>query len=245
MDTAEFELHARIEDVHWWFKTRREIILDVLKRYIPANQGKIIAEIGCGTGGNLKYFKKYYQVIGSDISSEAVKHASKRVDCSIFIGDFRATLSPYWKDLHGVLLADVLEHIEDDRKFMEDIIYNLNRSGIILLTVPAHQFLWSNHDAALGHRRRYSAKSLHDLWKDLPVSEVFFSPFNSFLSPAIFLWRTFGALKSRNKEKSDLTLPPRGLNWILFKIFSLERRWLLLSPILIQVISDLCVLMKS
>ncbi len=80
MDTSEFELHARIEDNHWWFKARREIILEVLKKYLPPNEGKTIAEIGCGTGGNLKFFKNFYQVIGSDISAEAVGLASKRVD---------------------------------------------------------------------------------------------------------------------------------------------------------------------
>ena len=53
MDTSEFELHARIEDNHWWFKRRREINLEVLRKYFPSNEGKTIAEIGCGTGWNL------------------------------------------------------------------------------------------------------------------------------------------------------------------------------------------------
>ncbi len=244
MDTSEFELHARVEDIHWWFKARREIIFEVLKKYVPADEGKSIAEIGCGTGGNLKYLRKYYQVIGSDISSDAVKHATKKAECPIFTGDFRETLSSLWKNLNGVLLADVLEHIEDDKKFMKDLIYNLNQSTIILLTVPAHQFLWSNHDIVLGHKRRYSAKRLHDLWKDHPVYEVFFSPFNTFLSPIIFLWRTLGALKNKNKGKSDLSLPAPALNWILHKIFSLERKWLRYTPLFFGV-SYLCVLRKK
>ncbi len=245
MDTSEFELHARIEDVHWWFKARREILFEVLRKYLPPNEGKTIAEIGCGTGGNLKYFQKYYQVIGSDISSKAAGLASKRVDCPVFIGDFRETLSGYWKSLDGVILADVLEHIEEDRVFLGHIIRNLNRSSIVLLTVPAHGFLWSEHDVVLGHKRRYSAKSFHNLWKGLPVSEVFFSPFNSFLFPIISLWRLLGIGKFKGNRKSDLTLPSRGLNWILLQIFSLERQWLRVYPLIIPGASYLCVLKKN
>jgi len=89
MDTSEFELHARIEDDHWWCKARREIIFEVLKKYLPPNRGKTIDEIGCETGGNLKYLKKYYQVIGTDHAPEAVRLASKRVDCPVFVGDLR------------------------------------------------------------------------------------------------------------------------------------------------------------
>ena len=244
MDASEFELHAKIEDVHWWFKARREIVFELIKKYIPPNQGKLIAEIGCGTGGNLKFFKRYYQVIGVDTNPEAVKFASERVDCPIFLGDFREKLFCYWKKLQGVILADVLEHIEEDKLFLKDIVYKLSPLSIILLTVPAHQFLWSNHDIVLSHKRRYSAMSFRKLWVDLPVSEVFFSPFNSFLLPIVFVWRTLGIQKIKNKYKSDLTLPFPAMNWALFKIFSLERKWLRFFPLFAGV-SYICVLRKN
>lgn len=51
MDKSEFELHFKIEDLHWWFKARRAILLDVLKRFVRPGSGKTLAEIGCGTGG--------------------------------------------------------------------------------------------------------------------------------------------------------------------------------------------------
>ena len=244
MYRSEFELHAKIEDVHWWCKARREIVFELIKRCIPPNQEKLIAEFGCGTGGNLKYLKRYYKVIGVDSNPDAVKFASGRVDCPVFLGDFREKLSCYWKDLQGVILADVLEHIEEDKLFLKDIVYKLNPLSIILVTVPAHQFLWSNHDIILGHKRRYSAMSFRKLWEDLPVSEVFFSPFNSFLLPIVFLWRILEIQKIKNKHKSDLALPSPVMNWVLYKIFSLERQWLRLSPLFAGV-SYICVLKKN
>ncbi len=243
MDTTEFELHAKIEDAHWWFKARREIVFELIKKYIPPNHERLIAEIGCGTGGNLKFLKKYYKVIGIDSNPEAVKFATERVDCPIFLGDFQDKLSCYWKALEAVILPDVLEHVEDDRTFLKDIVCNLNPLSIILLTVPAHQFLWSNHDTVLGHKRRYSARSLRKLWEGLAVSELFFSPFNSFLFPIVFLWRTLGIPKIINRHKSDLALPFPAVNWILFKIFSLERKFLTLLP-LFSGLSYICVLRK-
>ena len=89
MDISEFDLHAQMEDIHWWFKARREIIFSVLKLYVPIYQNKTVTEIGCGTGGNLKFLQDYYQVIGVDSAPQAVSYAAKRVNGHISLGDFR------------------------------------------------------------------------------------------------------------------------------------------------------------
>jgi SAM-dependent methyltransferase len=229
MDISQFDLQAEIEDRHWWFKARREIILSVLRQYVPVHKNKLIVEIGCGTGGNLKFFKEYYQMIGIDISPEAVKYAMQRVDCKVLLGDFRDKLAAMWHDIDAVILPDVLEHINDDFTFLRDIIKSLKPNSVLLITVPAHSFLWSHHDIVLGHKRRYSAKNLHSLYNGLEVEKLFFSPFNSLIFPAIAFYRILSRKKQKH-FKSDLSMPPAWLNYLLYKIFSGERFFLRASP---------------
>jgi SAM-dependent methyltransferase len=225
MDLSQFELHAKFEDSHWWFKARREIILDQLKKYVPADNGRLIAEIGCGTGGNLKVFEKYYEVLGIDIAPEAVKHAAQRVPGRVFLGDFREVFSGKSLFLDAVILADVLEHIDDHENFLKDLIPFLKEGAILVITVPAHDWLWSHHDVVLGHRRRYSRRILCALWKNLPLKEVKFTPVNFFLFPPIAIFRML-KINAFNSGGSDLALPAPLMNTILYKIFSIERFFL-------------------
>ena len=222
MDTAEFRSHAELEDDHWWFKARREIILDQLIKILPPGKDKVIAEIGCGTGGNLKLLNEHYRVLGVDIAPEAVEYAKARVNCDIFLGDFRDALKNRWQQLDAVILADVLEHVEDDRNFLHDIISCLKEDAFIVITVPAQSFLWSKHDVILGHQRRYSKKSLRSLWKTRPVREITFSPFNFFLFPVILVFRILRA-NALSSGKSDLKMPSSIINNLLYRIFVAEK----------------------
>ncbi len=165
MEASEFALHAQIEDRHWWFMARRGIILDFMEKYFPVGEARLLAEIGCGTGGNLAFLKDRYKVIGVDTSPDAVKYASEKLQCQVLLGDFREKLAEMWGELDGVLLADVLEHVKDDASFVEDIVTSLKPGGMLFITVPAHRFLWSHHDTVLGHLRRYSAEELRSLWE--------------------------------------------------------------------------------
>ena len=228
MDIGQFDLHAAMEDRHWWFVGRREIILDILRRYVPPHQGRHLLEIGCGAGGNLRFLLNYYRCTGLDIAPEAVRHSRERVSCPILEGDFRELSPELFHDVDVVLLADVLEHLEDDRGFLREIIQRLPPGGFVLMTVPAHDFLWSNHDLVLGHLRRYSRKSFSMLWEGFPVRRVYSTCFNSLLLPLIALYRFLPGGKGRG---SDLTLPPPPLNRLLRAVLRLEKQLLKMRPI--------------
>jgi hypothetical protein len=145
--------------------------------------------------------------------------------------------------LDAVILADVLEHVEDDRNFLRDIISWLKEDAVIVITVPAYSFLWSEHDVILGHQRRYSKKSLHSLWKMLPVREITFSPFNFFLFPAILVFRVLRA-NTLSSGKSDLKMPSSTINNLLYRIFVVEKK-LLKRTTLPWGVSYLAVLRKK
>ena len=230
MDPLEFSLHAELEDHHWWFAARREIMHDLLRRYVPSGEGRLVVEIGCGTGGNLKYFSRDYRVMGVDLSAAAVAYARQRVDCPVLLGDFAEQLTPHWPDISAILLPDVLEHVAADEDFLRRVIDSLRPGGVLLVTVPAYQFLWSHHDEVLGHVRRYNPSQLKRLWHGQPVAQLFFSHFNSFLFPLIAAYRLLGFGKGEGGE-SHLKETPAVVNRLLVAIFRSEKFWLRLLPL--------------
>lgn len=227
---SEFSLHAEIEDSHWWFAGRRAILFELLRGQIPPGQGHLLAEIGCGTGGNLKFLGAHYAVMGADLSEVALSYARQRVDCPLYFGDHVACFAPFWPEIDAVLLLDVLEHVADDRDFLRRIASSMRPGAILLLTVPANPLLWSQHDHILGHLRRYTRRGLRHLWQELPLKEHFLSPFNTLLFPPIAAYRSLGFGKFA-AGKSDLSpvFPP--LNRLLTALFAAERHWLRHAPL--------------
>lgn len=225
MKDSEFALHAQLEDQHWWFTGRRTVLADILHRFVPPGADKLVAEVGCGTGGNLLSFSREYRVIGCDLSAAAVAHARSRVDCPVLEGDFAACLEPVRDEIAALLLLDVLEHLDDDAAFLGRLAEFLPSGRLLLLTVPAHPFLWSSHDVVLGHRRRYRADELQRLWSGLPFTQRFFSPFNALLFPPMAAYRLLG-LGKRGADESNLRRTPALLNAALHRLFAVERHWL-------------------
>ena len=224
MLAEEYKQHARLEDTHWWFKARRKIILSVLQRFSPKDYQHLV-EIGCGTGGNLKFLGQYYKhILGVDISPYAVEFAKERVVGDILQGDFTEVLQSHWDELDTILLADVIEHIEDDHKFLHNIINSMKANTFLLITAPAHMSLWSPHDVALGHKRRYTIDTFQELWNHQPVETLFLTPINCLLCPLIFLARWLQ--KDSNSGESDLKQHNRISNRILYFVFGIEQFWL-------------------
>lgn len=221
MDSREYAAHAALEDTHWWFRARRNIIGAALARYAP-HQREHLLEIGCGTGGNLRFFAPQFgAVTGVDASEDAVRYARERVAGDMLLGDFREVLAGRWQDFDVIFLADVLEHVADDYAFLRDVVANMTQGATLLITVPAHPWLWSPHDAALGHYRRYTPAAFKALWAELPLIELYRSSFNLLLLPLILLAR---ALPSRPPAATETNLKQHGRlsNALLYRVFNLE-----------------------
>ena len=130
--------------------------------------------------------------------------------------------------LPAIGLFDVVEHMEDDHRFLEAIRIYLSSHGRIYLTVPAYQALWSGADVVAGHHRRYSRRPLRELLEKVGLEVEFTTGFFQFLPPAIFAmrviphrlgWKTLSKVKDGDtkllrphKIKSELIV--RTLNWI-------------------------------
>jgi SAM-dependent methyltransferase len=220
MKEEVFRLQGRLETEHWWFRARREILVDIGSQLLP--ESGTVLDIGCGTGGNISAFSCEHVRVGVDPSESAIEIARTRdpnvkfvcgVPPQAILAELRAA------DL--VLLNDVLEHVEEDQGLLRGLVEEMKVGANVLLTVPAHPDLWSAHDVSHGHYRRYTEETLARLWLGLPVETRLFAWFNRRLYPVA---RTVRAVKQRlnlrwGAEGTDLDLPPRLVNWILYRIF--------------------------
>lgn len=121
-------------------------------------------------------------------------------------------------------MFDVLEHIEDDRGALDWVSEQLEPGGIIVLSVPAFQFLWTEQDEAAHHFRRYTQEQLlRTVPPSLSVEHI--SCFNTLLFPAILAVRTVMRMKSRGNRppRSHLGIPPEPFNWLFYQLLRLER----------------------
>lgn len=225
MQTAQFLLHSQIEETHWWFTGRREIVRRLIHQVLLPSRGHFLVDIGCGTGGNLAAFASDYHCIGWDPSEEAVRLARERFPALRFLsGPIDQAVGSLSDPPDGILLMDVLEHVEEDAALFAQIVAALRPGGFLLLTVPAGMELWSPHDVSFGHFHRYDRPQLEQIWKGQPVVPLLVSYYNSRLYPVVrsvrFWTQRMG--QAAGEAGTDLHLPSAPVNRLLSKIFSSE-----------------------
>ena len=161
MQSEQFQLHAEIEQRHWWFVARRRILRRLVAEVVPPSPDALIVDIGCGTGGNVAALADSYRCVGIDTSAEAIALARRRFPQVQFIaGCAPNDLGPLAGQAKLLLLTDVLEHIEDDYLALSEILTATSPGCHLLITVPADESLWSQHDESFGHYRRYDRQRL-------------------------------------------------------------------------------------
>lgn len=230
MQRAQFELHAAIEQRHWWFVARRQIVQSLVLELLADQPDALALDVGCGTGANAAGLATALRVEAMDTSSDAIELAREHwTGVTFHHADVLSSEFTLPDGLAVVLLMDVLEHIEDDVGFLAGLVERLPAGAHLLLTVPANPALWSRHDEAFGHHRRYTMQSLEQVWADLPVTVRLMSPYCSALYPAVWAVRT--ALKpisgAFGDADTDFRMPPRPVNSLLRRVFAAERRLLL------------------
>lgn len=121
-----------------------------------------------------------------------------------------------------VCLFDVLEHIDDDMAALARLQRLLKPGGRLLVTVPAYEWLWSAHDEAHHHRRRYTTARLGARARSAGLVAIRLGYFNSFLFPLVALARIRGKLRGSH-SRSDAAMPSPLVNAALTRLFALER----------------------
>jgi len=215
---------AQLENTHWWFVARRTILRKVLQSLSLPTAPQVL-EIGCGTGGNLEMLREFGAVTAVEMDEFARKHAQIRSGCPVLSGYLPIQI-PELPAHDLVCLLDVLEHIPDDLAALQSLHRLVKPGGHLVLTVPAYQWLWSPHDEAHHHHRRYSADKLRALAEQAGWRVQRVGYFNTWLFPLVVLHRTKQRLFSGRHSSSDMQLPLVWVNFLLRHIFSSEAFWL-------------------
>jgi len=223
----EPQVYARmgaVEDRHWWFVGRRRLVSEVIARMARLSGPAQILEAGCGTGGNLQMLSGFGAV--SAFEPEAAGRASAAVRGPHDVRDGRLPDAiPFGGDRFDLaVMLDVLEHLEDDVGALKALASRLADGGQVLLTVPAYGFLWTHHDEARHHKRRYTRTRLIEVARAAGLTPTFASYANTLLFPAILLMRLIRRITGSTHD--DDQLPGRAMNALLRGIFSFERHLL-------------------
>lgn len=145
---------------NFWFRSRNRLLIWALKDFFPHASSYL--EIGCGMGYVLSGVENALpslKVFGSEIYSEGLKYAKKRVKrAELFQMDARDI--PFEDEFDAIAAFDILEHIPDDEKVLSQMYRACRKGGGILLAVPQHPFLWSRFDEHSCHVRRYTSREL-------------------------------------------------------------------------------------
>lgn len=224
MEKSLYENIYQVEETHWWYEARRDIIFDWVKHMLLNNKMPRILDIGCGTGFNITYLHQlgYRQVDGLDISRDALMYCKSRQLNSLTIAS--AENLPIQRSTYDVILAlDIVEHIADDRQVMAEIFRILKTDGALIVFVPAYQFLWSFQDEISHHQRRYEANDLKHKVTQAGFEIKKLSYVNSFLFPVIWFGRNIlRTFPSFFKISSESQMNPTWMNKFLYYIFKAE-----------------------
>jgi len=221
MERSVYDQMAELDERHWWYRARREVLAALIRRRVQPPKGANILEIGCGTGHNLAMLARFGEVDALEVDAGARAVAQKRLG--------RAVMSAPLPELKGVAEAhydmigafDVIEHIADDDAAVASIARRLKPGGKLVVAVPAHQWMWSAHDTVNHHHRRYSKQALKRLFLASPLQLEAIGYFNSLLFPLAVTQRLASRLSG--KDSSDISLPPRPVNYALERGFAAER----------------------
>jgi SAM-dependent methyltransferase len=213
-----------VDEHHWWYRGRRRIIRSELDR-LPLPEGARVLDAGCGSGRTLEELEPYGEVHGIELDPEAAEVARSRGVGEVEIG--RLEDLP-WEDARFDLVTclDVIEHTPDDRVTLSELRRVCKPGGWLLVTVPAYQALWSLHDDANHHFRRYNRPTLRAAAEESGWQLRRMTSFNSLLLAPAAAVRLIQRRAPNSEYTPDIRLGPAWLNALLERPLRMEARWL-------------------
>lgn len=213
-----------VDEHHWWYRGRRRIIRAELDR-VPLPPRARVLDAGCGSGRTLEELEPYGEVYGIELDPEAAEVARSRGVGEVEVG--RLEELP-WEDATFDLITclDVIEHTPDDGVTLRELRRVCKPGGWLLVTVPAYQALWSLHDDANHHFRRYGRRTLRAAALDAGWQLRRMTSFNSLLLAPAAVVRLAQRRSSGDRYTPDIRLGPAWLNAMLERPLHIEASWL-------------------
>jgi SAM-dependent methyltransferase len=225
MLAAEYTQMARLESTHWYFQGKRAIVRSFLRHAVGLTGRPRILDVGCGTGRMLAMMGEFGGAYGLDHSPMAIESCRGLEIRQLVRGDASKPF-PFQDASFDVVCAyDVLEHLEDESALLDEMRRVLKPGGALVITVPALPFLWSAHDEALGHYRRYTRADVQRVLSSRGFVIRRLTYFNTILFPLACAVRLAARwTRSGDEPRSDFFVSlPALLNAVLRTCFSAER----------------------
>jgi dolichyl-phosphate beta-glucosyltransferase len=223
MSVKEITYMYSLEKHHWWFQSKNELIKNLISKL--DRKFKFILDAGCGTGLNLSYLKNFGTCFGCDVVLEALQFCKKNELTNLSQCNLEGICLKD-KSFDLVTILDVIEHVDNPEKVLAELRRVLRDDGTLIVSVPAFKFLWSQHDDALNHLRRYEKKELKELlefcgFEVKKMGYFFFVPFLIVL-PIRVIRKLF--VKKGESTSDTTTLPPKFLNSLLKWMLKIEAK---------------------
>lgn len=217
MENKIYEMYDNFDEQFWYIQIRRDLLDKSIKNL---NSKKLtIADIGCGVGRHYNTLSKYGEVLCIDNNKNAVSACKKRGIKDVILADALNTKIKS-ESVDVACALDIIEHIENDLDFLNELYRILKPGGKLILTFPAFDFLWSVDDDMAHHKRRYTKKSFKILVNktEFKINKLSYRYF--FIAvPTIAM---FFLQKIKKKKVNSLSMSPNFLNKFLIKIGNLE-----------------------
>lgn len=201
---------------HFWFRARREFLQSFLNKYDDGRNQRKILVLGAGAGDDISAFQHLGEFTLSDLDPKVIEYLKGQGFENSVEEDAR-NLSFDDHSFDWVLAFDMIEHVDRDQDVVNEIHRVLKPGGKAFITVPAYQFLFSGHDVALGHERRYTGAKLKKLISKFHIDDFGF--WNSFMLPLVTLKR---AASSKSEPKIDNTQLPGLVDKLFYSILAFE-----------------------
>jgi SAM-dependent methyltransferase len=226
MEHEHQQRYYELGRTYWWLAGKYRIIADVVsRRFKGAGPNARVLDLGCGPGNLLDYLTPFGSVYGSDFSADALRFCMGRGLTRLFRADFH-DLPLRSESFDLVTCIDVIEHLDDDRRAIGELMRILRPSGMLVVSVPAFQFLWGDHDTLYGHRRRYTTGALREKLEAAGLEMVKLSYFEPLFVAPLWLFRNLKKLLGREgdiTQRDDFIKLPGALNRALTHMIAAER----------------------
>lgn len=229
MEKEDYLLMHSIENIYWYWLGKKDLINKIINKFVKKeNKSLKILDVGCGTGSILKSLKSKGELYGIDISDFAIKMCSSMGNFKLKRMDAENLKFPK-ETFDLIILLDILEHVKNDKKVIDRCYGVLKKNGVVIITVPAHNYLWNFDDTRLTHQRRYSKKMLIKVAGKLKVKKISYIHF--FVYPLVLFARVLEKFKNKKNGTMELKVKERLqkgnvfnllLNQILLSINKME-----------------------
>ena len=205
---------------HWWWRAREKLILETLRAHEPAGGWKQILDVGCGDGLLFDQLAPFGEVQGVESSAASVsEHGPHR--SQIHVCPFDENFQP-GKEFGLILMLDVLEHLADPAAALRRALALLTPGGMLLITVPAFNAAWTNHDAVNEHVTRYTRQSFRTVALEADVDVLAERYFFQWLFPVKLATRVME--RALFLKPHPAGVPPKWINTPLYLLSRLEQK---------------------